>query len=229
MWPLLAVGAAAAYGAYAAAWPSASRWGKSIHRLAAHGRQTALTFDDGPSNETPRFLDALNQFGVLATFFVCGKNVARRPQTARAIVEAGHEIGNHTYSHPKLIACGPRRVREEIVRTQRQIEDATGVSPRLFRPPYGVRSPALASVQAELDLLGVHWTVSGKDWKWDASKIAARVLGAAAPGNIICLHDGCDTRAIADRSETLAAVRIIVPRLQAAGYDFVPLPTDRIR
>ncbi len=204
-------------------------WDRGIRRLADRDRRIALTFDDGPSNETPRFLELLNRFDIPATFFVCGKNVARRPATARAIVDAGHEIGNHTYSHPRLILCGPWRVREEIVRTQRLIEDTTGVSPRLFRPPYGLRSPAMASIQADLGLLGVHWTVIGNDWKWNASKITGRVLAAACPGAIVCLHDGRDTRAVADRSETLKAIRKIVPELKAADYDFAALHADRIR
>ncbi len=209
--------------------PLASLRGGSIRRLAERGRRIALTFDDGPSNETPRFLELLARFDIPAAFFVCGKNVARRPATARAIVEAGHAIGNHTYSHPRLIACGPRRVREEIARTQRLIEDATGVSPRLFRAPYGLRSPFLAPVLADLGLLGVHWTVIGNDWKWNAPKIAARVLAAACPGAIVCLHDGRDTRPAADRSQTLQAVRAIVPALQAAGYGFAAMHADRLR
>ncbi len=198
-----------------------------MRRLAGGGRRIALTFDDGPSNETPRFLDLLARFEIPATFFVCGKNVARRPATARAIVEAGHEIGNHTYSHPLLPLCGPRRTREELVRTQRQIEDAAGVSPGLFRPPYGLGSPALASVLADLGLLRVHWTVIGNDWKWSASKIAGRALAAACPGAIVCLHDGNGARAVADRSQTLQALRRIVPDLRAAGYAFAAVRARR--
>ena len=200
-----------------------------MRRLAAGGRRIALTFDDGPGNETHRFLELLERFDIPAAFFVCGKNVARRPATARAIAAAGHEIGNHTYSHPRLLACGPRRVREEIVRAQRLIEDATGVSPGLFRAPYGLRSPFLAPVLADLGLLDVHWTVIGNDWKWNASKIAGRVLAAARPGAIVCLHDGCATRPAADRAETLQAVRKIVPELRAAGYAFAAVQADRRR
>lgn len=194
-----------------------------MRRLAGGGRRIALTFDDGPGNETPRFLELLARLAVPATFFVCGKNVARRPAIARAIVEAGHAIGNHTYSHPVLLFRGRRRIRGEIVRAQRLIEDAAGASPRLFRAPYGLRPPALAPVLAELGLRSVHWTVIGNDWKWSAPRIAARVLAAACPGAIVCLHDGRGAHPVADRSQTLRAVREIVPALRAEGYDFAAL------
>ncbi len=221
MWPLLAAGAAAAYGAYAAAWPSASRWCKSIDRLPTRARRIALTFDDGPSNETPRFLDLLSELDVRATFFVCGQNLERLPDVARAIVAADHEIANHSYSHPVLLAQPPRRVRSELTRTQLAIEDATGVSPSLFRAPYGLRSPALSAVQRDLNLLAVHWTVIANDWKWTSPRIVRRVLAAANPGGIVCLHDGHETREIADRKETLTAVREIVTELKRTGYEFV--------
>ena len=225
MWPLLAAGAVTAYAAYAAAWPSASRWGKNIHRLPTRERRLALTFDDGPSNETPRFLELLDRLDVPATFFVCGKNVDRRPRIARSIVSAGHRIANHSYSHPKLITCGPRRVREELSRTQLAIEDATGAQPTLFRPPYGLRAPALRSVQDDLGLLGVSWTVIGNDWKWPTRRIVSRVVDRAAPGGIVCLHDGHDTRETVDRQATLDAVGEIVARLRDQGYEFVAIDT----
>lgn len=194
-----------------------------IRRLAGGGRRIALTFDDGPSNETPRFLELLDRLAVPATFFVCGKNVARRPAAARAVVEAGHAVGNHTYSHPVLPVRGRRRIREEIARTQRVIEEATGARPGLFRAPYGLGAPALAPVLADLGLRRVHWTVIGNDWKRRAPKIAARVLAAACPGAIVCLHDGRGARPEADRSETLRAVREIIHALRAEGYAFTAL------
>ena len=224
VWVPAALSAAALGGvAYAAAWPSSRLWGPGFHRLPGGTNEIALTFDDGPASGTPDFLDALDALNVRATFFVCGRNVVRSPDIARAIVDAGHAIGNHTYSHPKLPICSPLRVRRELVRTQHAISEATGVLPTLFRPPYGLRSPALRGLLPELGLVCVHWTVIGNDWKRDAAEIASRVLRRVRKGAIICLHDGCGTDARCDRSQTLEAVREIVPRLKDRGFRFRPL------
>ena len=222
--PLAATAAALGYAAYASAWPSAQRWGRGIWKVSGERDEIALTFDDGPSNETPKFLAVLDELNVRASFFLCGANVERRPRTARAIVEAGHAVGNHTYSHPFLPLCSAARVREEVARTQSVIADATGRRPGLFRPPYGLRVPALKRVLPQLGLCGVHWTVIGKDWKWDAPRIAKHVLARADKGGIVCLHDGDRVRPEADRAPTLEAVRVVVPRLRARGFRFVVLP-----
>ena len=228
MWVPAALSAVALGGvAYAAAWPSSQLWGPGFHRLPGGTNEIALTFDDGPASGTPLFLDALDALNVRATFFVCGRNVVRRPDLARSIVEAGHVIGNHTYSHPRLPICSPLRVRQELVRTQQAIAEATGVRPALFRPPYGLRSPALRSLLPELGLVCVHWTVIGNDWKRDAPEIASRVLRRVREGAIICLHDGCGTDAHCDRSQTLEAVWEIVPRLKDRGFRFRPLSAVR--
>lgn len=224
MWlPLVATASALGYAAYASAWPSAQRWGRSIWKLPGERDEIALTFDDGPSNDTPKFLAVLDKLNVRASFFLCGVNVERRPQVARAIVEAGHAVGNHTYSHPFLPSCSPGRVREEVVRAQSAIVGATGRRPSLFRPPYGIRAPALRQVLPEQGLCGVHWTVIGRDWKWDAKRIASHVLIRSQKGGIVCLHDGDRVRREADRAQTLEAVQEIVPRLQARGLRFVIL------
>ncbi len=226
MWLPLAATATAAlgYAAYASAWPSSQLWGPSMRRLPAGRREIALTFDDGPSNETSRFLSALERLGVKASFFLCGANADRRPDVARAIADAGHAVGNHSYSHPLLPLCSKARVREELARAQDAIVAATGRRPALFRPPYGLRSPALPSALSALGLTGVHWTVIGYDWKWSAPRIAERVLRRSCPGGIVCLHDGDTVRERASRGETLKAVESIVPRLADRGYRFVTLP-----
>jgi peptidoglycan-N-acetylglucosamine deacetylase len=216
----IAVGGAAWLG-WAAAWPSAQVWGRGYHRGPRQGRALALTFDDGPSNETERFLDLLAEHGAQATFFVCGRNVERRPETARRIVAAGFEIANHTFSHTLLPTLPPRQIREEVERAQRAIEDATGVAPRLFRPPYGVRAPGLREALGLEGLTSVHWTTIGNDWKWGAERIAARVLRGAEPGAIVCLHDGDRAHAVADRRETLAALRVVLPALVERGFRLV--------
>ena len=194
-----------------------------MHALPGTTRDIALTFDDGPSNETARFIDALQRLDVPATFFVCGRNVQRRPEITRLIVEAGHAIGNHTYSHPCLPLHSQARVSDEITRTQDAIASATDEMPTLFRPPFGLRSPALRALLPAHGLRGVHWSVIGKDWKRNADQISGRLLRRTRAGSIVCLHDGDQTSAVADRSQTLAAVLRVVPILRDRGLRFVKL------
>lgn len=194
-----------------------------MHALPGETRDVALTFDDGPSNETARFIDALHRLDVPATFFVCGRNVERRPAIARMIVEAGHAIGNHTYAHPCLPLCSRTRVSDEVTRTQDAVGSATGETPTLFRPPFGLRSPALRTLLPAHGLRGVHWSVIGKDWKRNADQISNLLMRRTSAGSIVCLHDGDRTSAVADRGQTLAAVLRVVPILKDRGLRFIKL------
>ena len=198
--------------------------GETASRLCGPGREIALTFDDGPSNETPRFLDVLDDLRIPATFFLCGRNVQRRQAVARAILKAGHVLGNHTHSHPMLPFCSRQRVECEVTRAQYEIASATGATPGLFRPPYGLRAFSLGKVLKNAGLVSVGWTVIGNDWKWDSERIARRVVRRTRPRAIICLHDGDTTRPVADRLQTLKAVLRIVPELRARGFRFVAMP-----
>src|SRR5262249_26159731 len=135
----------------------------------------ALTFDDGPSESTPALLEILAEHNVRATFFMCGKNARRVPAIARRVLAAGHEIGNHTDSHPRLDFKSPEFIYRELALAQESIRAATGASPRLFRAPYGVRWFGLRHAQERLNLLGVMWTVIGNDWQWSASRISRLV------------------------------------------------------
>ena len=166
-------------------------------------------------------LAVLENYRIQATFFCCGANVERLPEIIRAAVAAGHEIGNHTYSHPLLLACGEDRVRRELIDTQNVIEDTIGGRPALFRPPYGVRAPSLARIQPDLGLTAVLWSVIGWDWQFPREHIVRRVLGGVDRGGIICLHDGETTHIQADRRETIAALPEIIETLRDAGYSFV--------
>ncbi len=216
-----AAGLTGLYVAYAACCPLAQVWGRGFHRGLRGRRQIALTFDDGPSECTPAVLDALQRYDLRATFFVCGKNVEQFPELVREIADAGHEIGNHTYSHPGLLLRSAWQIRLELERTQDAIEAAAGVRPRLFRPPYGVRSPSLRGIQAELGLTTVLWTVIGNDWKLGRAAIAERVLRRPGEGGIICLHDGDQVYHPADRRETVAALPEIIEGLRGRGFSFV--------
>ncbi len=213
--------AAAGYMAYQARCPLAQRWGSGFHRGPRDRRQIALTFDDGPSEWTLAVLEVLERHGIPATFFFCGRNVERHSDVARLVHSRGHELANHTYSHPWLLTLPAGSIRAELALTQQLIEQATGARPRLFRPPYGCRAPGLREVERELGLTEVLWTVIGRDWRASAPAIAQRVLQGAGPGGIICLHDGDGVRARPDRSRTVASLKDFLPVLLDEGYSFV--------
>ena len=196
-------------------------FGPSIWHGPRNRKQIALTIDDGPSEQTPEFLALLDTLGVRATFFQCGKNIDRLPRIAAQVRDAGHEIGNHTYSHPRLIFCTPARIREEIRDTQAAIRRATGIQARLFRAPYGIRSFGLREALREHGLTGVLWTVMGHDWDWEDIEIAHYVVWHVSNGAIICLHDGDRTSPQVDRNNTILALRQIIPKLYESGYTFV--------
>jgi peptidoglycan/xylan/chitin deacetylase (PgdA/CDA1 family) len=183
---------------------SSTVFGPSIY----HGDRTrsslALTFDDGPSESTPMLLDVLARQQVKATFFMCGKNVERLPGIARQVAAAGHEIGNHSDAHPRFDFRSSRFMYQELARAQETIARATGITPKLFRAPYGVRWFGLRSAQQHLNLLGVMWSILGHDWRW--------------PGDIVCLHDGRLTEPRPDITTTISAVEAAIPVLRERGF-----------
>jgi peptidoglycan/xylan/chitin deacetylase (PgdA/CDA1 family) len=216
-----AAAAAAGYVAYQSRSPNATRWGRGFHRGPRDQLQLALTFDDGPSEWTLGVLEALERHRVAATFFFCGMNVERHPNLARFVHKQGHEIANHTYSHPWLLPLSGRRIHAELARTQQVIEQAAGVRPHLFRPPYGCRAPGLIEAERQLGLTEVLWTVIGKDWNASAAAITRRVLAGVEPGGIVCLHDGDRVRPHPDRSRTVASLKDLLVILLDQGYSFV--------
>lgn len=209
--------AAAAYGSVA---KSSQLFGPSVYRGPGRRKSIALTFDDGPSESTPELLDYLASEGIRGTFFQCGMNVRRLPHVAGDVAAACHQIGNHTYSHPHLPFKSREFICREFTEAQAVIEDETGITPMLLRPPYGFRWLGMRDVQERLALLSVMWTVIGRDWRWPARKISEHVFRRCCPGGIICLHDGRGVATKPDISETLKAVREIVPRLRDQGYKF---------
>ena len=216
---LLFLGLAAVLG-FAAAAPGSQLLGRTLVAGDGEAPEIALTFDDGPGEATPLILDILKQAGIRATFFLCGQNVEQFPDLARRIAAEGHEIGNHTYSHPYLVWKTPGRIAWEIARAQSLIEHSTGCRPRLFRPPYGVRWFGLFPILASHDLTAVMWSVSGMDWRLPAARIADRVIAQAKPGSIILLHDGVPPSERGDRRETAEALQEIV-RALGGRYRFV--------
>lgn len=209
--------AAAAYGSVS---KSSQLFGPSVYRGPGRRRSIALTFDDGPSEGTLSLLDYLHKEGVWATFFQCGMNVHRLPHVAGQVAAAGHQLGNHTYSHPKLPFKSREFIAHEFMEAQKVIQLETGIAPMLLRAPYGFRWVGMREVQQKLSLLSVMWTVIGYDWRWPVERITKHVLGRCFPGGIICLHDGRGVNAKPDISATLRAVQRIVPVLKDNGYSF---------
>ncbi len=214
------VGGAAALMAYAVRGPSSSLLGPSVYRGASERRSVALTFDDGPSEGTPEILDILDRHAIHATFFECGANVRRLPAIAQSVAERGHEIGNHSDTHPKLCFRSQQTIEEEFSRAQETIVRTLGQSPSLMRAPFGVRWFGFRHVQQQLNLLGVMWTVIGKDWKLGAPEIAGRLVRGARNGAILCLHDGRELTVKPDTRATAEALRIAIPALLDRGFRF---------
>lgn len=206
--------------AYGVRVPSSSLLAPSVYKGDLNRRAIALTFDDGPSESTDELLDILAEHRAPATFFQCGANVRRLPEVARRVAEAGHEIGNHTDTHPFLHFKSRDFIYREIAAAQDAIEQATGVHPTLFRAPYGVRWFGLRSAQKQARLRGVMWTTLALDWRWPRERVLRRLLDGAANGAIFCLHDGRQLQAQPDIRVTLETVRELLPKLMEQGFHF---------
>ena len=180
----------------------------------------ALTIDDGPNPVyTPQVLRVLEQNGVKATFSMIGQNVSWFPQIAREVYSAGHLIANHTWSHQDLPALSAAAMREEVTRAAGEIHAATGQLPTLFRAPYGAWSPALLDYCGAQGLTPLGWSVDPRDWsRPGVSSIVANILSNTHTGSIILEHDGGG-----DRSQTVAALKVVLPRLLDEGYRFRPV------
>jgi peptidoglycan/xylan/chitin deacetylase (PgdA/CDA1 family) len=137
------------------------------------------------------------------------------------MVREGHELGNHTDTHEALYLRSPAFIEEQIGRAQQSIEEFTGVHPRLFRPPFGARWFGLRAALARHGLTGILWTQIARDWTLDGRAIAARMRDKAAPGAILCFHDGRGLRHNADVAPTLEALELLLPEWAAEGYEFV--------
>ncbi|MED1603198.1 polysaccharide deacetylase family protein [Alkalihalophilus marmarensis] len=185
----------------------------------------ALTFDDGPDPRyTPELLDVLSEYGVPATFFVMGARAERYPEILERINNEGHIIGNHTYWHPNLVEEGDIATLErEVNQTEEVINDIVGYRTRLFRAPYGFLYNQLVEKLAEMDYSVIGWSLDTLDWReMPAEEIAYTVISNVNPGAIILMHDGGEYDS--DRTNTIEAVRQLIPILQEQGFEFVTVP-----
>ena len=204
-----------------------------IDQLGAVSKKMAITFDDGPDPQwTPKILDILRVKNVPASFFVIGEEAAKSPGILKRAYAEGHSIGNHTYTHPALDEVSPAQLRWQLNITQRLIESTLGVKSILFRPPFGIdHLPEYAEEVAQLPVaqdmgyLIVGQKVDPHDWRQPygkqvpAEEIIDGVMRQADSGNIILFHDGGG-----DRSQTVNALPVIIDKLRARGFQFVPVP-----
>lgn len=214
---MIGAGALAVAGAsfYYATTAVRSQWLGPTHWRGPNDQSAvALTFDDGPSGDTEMILDVLAQYRVPATFFMVGQQVESFPGLAQQVSVAGHEVGNHSYSHLSYLLQSPAKTFDQLKRAQDVIATATGTKPQFVRPPFGVRTPAYFKAARSLELATVQWDVAGFDWKKiNANQIAANVLSRVRAGSIVLLHDG-DSTGKRDRSQTVAALPLIIQGLQ---------------
>jgi len=223
-------------------------WSRVIHSYKVQGfcqtvvgvdtpeRVAAITFDDGPHPRwTPAILDVLAKHDALGTFFVLGRNVADNPDLARRMIDEGHILGNHTYSHPCLPDLTPREVARELVACSRAIVAATGKAPRLMRPPYGAQRVDTWTTARTLGYQVIHWSSMGTDWEGDPGVLVAeRAMTELTPGGIVLLHDGWQPKpgappsdrdeVLADRTPTIEALDMILATKRREGYRFVTVP-----
>ncbi|HEX3585901.1 MAG TPA: polysaccharide deacetylase family protein [Candidatus Angelobacter sp.] len=229
LWPYITLASAAAvsYAGYATMSPVSQLYGRTV----THGddpRQMALTFDDGPNDpHTMHLLDVLARHNAKATFFLIGRYVRRRPEIARAVLAAGHEIGNHTYSHPNLVLVSAQRLRQELDDCRKALEDALGTKTTLFRPPFGGRRPNVLRTVRSMGLSPIMWSVAGYDWNAKSAdaivdKVVRQMESRRKPqAEVILLHDGGHLAFGADRGHTVEATRRLLERY--AGKEFVSI------
>ena len=188
----------------------------SFSRVPVSGPYIAITFDDGPhSQNTPRLLDMLRARNIKATFFVVGRNVDLYPGITRQIVAEGHEIASHTYTHRLLTKLGDDQVRQELDKTRDAIVRATGVQPRVMRPPYGALLQRQREwVHAEYGYPTILWSVDPNDWQRPGSSVVcARILSQTTAGGIILAHD--------IHAGTIDAMPATLDGLLRKGFKFV--------
>lgn len=188
----------------------------SYSSCTVEGSQVAITFDDGPhATHTPRLLEILKQKGVRATFFVVGQNAVEYPEILKRIVAEGHELANHSFSHPVLASLSESALREQLDKTHQAVLKATGVTMKLMRPPYGALSnPQRAWVHAQFGYRVILWDVDPLDWKVrDAAKVEQAIVSRAHAGSIILAHDIHKT--------TVDAVSDTLDQLLQKGLKFV--------
>ena len=194
------------------------RFGAFLSGDRVSDKVICLTFDDGPHPRyTERILSVLAEYGVVATFFFVGENVALYGDVAKKVAALGHEIGNHTQTHPHMQKIGDDALIEEISKAQREITAATGAVPTLFRPPEGKITKERSALLGKMGFRGVLWSVDTLDWKGTSAEVIANgILEKIKGGDVILCHDY-----VGHPTTTVDALRLFLPELIKKGYRFV--------
>jgi peptidoglycan/xylan/chitin deacetylase (PgdA/CDA1 family) len=192
--------------------------GRPLYYVHDGAKAIALTIDDGPDRiYTPQVLSLLARYQVTATFSMIGIQAAAEPAVARDVAAAGHLISNHTWRHLNLAWLWPTAVADEMDRATDAIHRATGDAPAMFRAPYGAWSGTVLAHCQRTGLTPLAWSVDPRDWsRPGVPAIVANIMRNTKTGSIILEHDGGG-----NRSQTVAALKIVIPRLLDAGYHFV--------
>ncbi len=182
------------------------------------GKRIALSFDDGPHPSfTPKILSLLENYGIKATFFMIGCNVAHYPEIAKRVASEGHEIGNHTYSHPHMKQLSLRDLLGEVRKTEEILHENGIEKPRLFRPPEGFRSKEQVEALENEGYQTIIWSLDTRDWEGKAAgEIISVVLNDVQGGDILLFHDYTSRK-----NTTITALEQLIPRLIKDGYEFV--------
>jgi peptidoglycan/xylan/chitin deacetylase (PgdA/CDA1 family) len=222
----LTAAATASAAGYQTMAPTGQWFGRTFTGDARESKLIFLTYDDGPNDaHTLKLLDVLAKHSVRATFFMIGRYVLQRPDIARAVAQAGHVIGNHTFTHPLLIFKSAAQTRTELMDCRQALEDSIGRHSNLFRPPFGGRRPGTLRIARELGLQTVMWSVTGYDWKAPpAAAIEQKVERQMHGGDVILLHDGGHRAMGEDRAQTVIATENLILRYHDRGYQFVTVP-----
>lgn len=185
---------------------------RAVETAETGERYLALTFDDGPRRGiTDRLLDGLGQRGARATFFVVGEQIGGNEDLIRRMAAEGHQIGNHTYSHTRLLDAEPETVIREIRRTEVLLAQLTGAESCWLRPPYGLIDSQRAAL---VDTPMIYWSVDPEDWRLlDARRVVDQVQSQVTEGDIILLHDFYPS--------SVDAALELVDRFQGEGYTLV--------
>lgn len=193
---------------------SGAEAGAEVEDEAGGRKYLALTFDDGPHPEyTKKLLDGLKARDVKASFFLIGKNINGNEELVRQMTEDGHLIGTHCYSHEDLTKVTLEKACEDILKTNRLIEDITGQSPEYIRPPFGIWSPELGDC---VDMTAVFWDIDTLDWKnQDSSAVLKHIEKKAGKHQVILLHDVFET--------SVDAALAAIDTLAKQGYTFVTI------
>jgi peptidoglycan/xylan/chitin deacetylase (PgdA/CDA1 family) len=185
----------------------------------------ALTFDDAPDSLfLPIILNILAEENVKATFFCLGNCVANNPDSLIGLTEQGHIIGNHTYDHIDITKASPEKIMEEILETEDEIEQLTGLRTALFRPPYGFLNNNNIQLIVSMGYRIIMWTIDSYDWMGlTGPMITSRILTGITPGAISLMHNACGGSVQAGTG-TSQSLPFIIKTLKAEGYTFTTIP-----